>query len=102
MNDQARPDPKLYIPLVLCLQSPNTSFDHVFYINKITLLLAMLENAEGARRTSSFALDNLINHARRNTFVCFARTINVEVAQPDDNPIAGIHGNHELDKVIHD
>src|SRR5260370_14799971 len=62
----------------------NASFHHVLHINEIALLIAMLENARALPRL--YLLREMINHARRNAFVPFARTITFEIAQPDDDP----------------
>ena len=69
----------------MCIERANAAFDGVLDVNKVAFLFAVFENA---RALAGFhLLRQMINHARRHALVCFARPVNVEVAQTDDDPI---------------
>src|SRR6516225_5082267 len=74
-----------------CVERANGSFNSILHVNEIALLLAMLENARSLTRL--YLLRQMINHARGDALVCFARSVNIEVTQPDHDPVRRLGGS---------
>src|SRR4029453_12510246 len=77
----------------------NAAFDGVLHVYKIALLLAMFENSRSSSRFHLFR--EMINHARWDALVSFARSVNVEVTQTDDDPVRGLVCFADGD-IVHD
>ena len=73
------------MPLSLRLERAERSLHDVLHVNEIALLLAVFEDARAL--PGLHLLREMINHARGHAFVRFARAVNVEVTQPDDDPV---------------
>src|SRR5438309_2677627 len=69
---------------LLRFERENASFHHVLHVNEIALLIALFENAWTLSRLH--LLREMINHASGHAFVSLAWAVNVEVAQPDNDP----------------
>src|SRR5204863_4466022 len=81
------------------VERANAALDSVLYVNKVALLLAMFENARPLAGLN--LLRQMIHHARRHSFVRFARPVNVKVAQADNDPASGLGGSAP-GNVVHD
>src|SRR5262252_7624275 len=90
---------KIINPARLRIECADAAFDRVLHVNEITLLLAMFENAR--LLSGLHLLRQMINHARWHALVRFAWPVNVEVTQPEDNPVWILSGLAYRD-VVHD
>src|SRR5438067_1458606 len=68
----------------LRIERADAAFDRILHINKITLLLAMFENAWPLTRFH--LLREMINHARGHALVRFARPVNIAMRSAQENP----------------
>src|SRR5438067_1458603 len=95
--------PKIINAAGLRIERPGAAFDRILHINKITLLLAMFENA--LPLTRFHLLREMITHARGHALVRFAPPVNVEVTQADDEPVwvllGAAHGDVDGPREAH-
>src|SRR5436189_4797818 len=69
----------------LSVERLNGAFNSVLHVNEIAFLLAVLKNARSF--AGLYLLREMINHACGHAFVRFARSVNIEITQPDDDPV---------------
>src|SRR5215472_47616 len=82
----------------LCVERTNGAVHRVSDVNEITFLLAVLKNARSL--AGLYLLSQVINHACGHALVRFTRSVNVEVTQPDDDPVRRLNCSLS-DDVIH-
>ena len=81
------------------IERVNAALHRILHIDEISFLLAVLENA-GA--LAGFHLSGqMIDHAGGHALVRLARPINVEVTQPNNDPVRILSGFAHGD-VVHD
>src|SRR6266498_3354724 len=85
-------------PARLRIDRADAAFDSVLHVNKVAFLLAVLENPRSV--TGLHLLRQMINHARGHSLVRFARSVNVEVTQADDDPIRRLAGGAPFDSML--
>src|SRR5262249_49625106 len=83
----------------LSIARADAALHSVLDVNEFAFLLAVLENARPL--AGLHLLRKMVNHTCWHSLVRFARSVNVEVTQPDDDPIRRLRGRAPR-HVVHD